>query len=47
MKLPVQAHAGGNKVKYTEYPDLDHVPAIQQARGEPGLFSWLLAQRRD
>lgn len=39
--------AGGNKVKYTEYPDLDHVPAIQQAREETGLFSWLLSQRRD
>lgn len=39
--------AGGNKVKHTEYPDLDHVPAIQRAREEPGLFSWLLSQRRD
>jgi len=39
--------AGGTTVKYTEYADLDHVPAIQEARGEPGLFSWLLAQRRD
>ena len=39
--------AGGSKVKYTEYADLDHVPAIQQARGEPGLFDWLLAQHRD
>jgi predicted peptidase len=39
--------AGGSKVKYTEYPDLDHVPAIQQARQEPGLFSWVLSQHRD
>lgn len=39
--------AGGTKVKYTEYPGLDHVPAIEQARGEPGLLEWLLAQRRN
>jgi predicted peptidase len=34
--------AGGTQVKYTEYPGLDHVPAIEQARREPGLFEWLL-----
>ncbi len=38
--------AGGTKVKYTEYPGLDHVPAIEKARHEPGLLGWLLAQRR-
>ncbi len=38
--------AGGTKVKYTEYPGLDHVPGIEQARSEPGLFEWLLAQHR-
>jgi predicted peptidase len=38
--------AGGTQVKYTEYPSLDHVPGIQQARTEPGLFEWLLAQHR-
>lgn len=38
--------AGGTKVKYTEYPGLDHVPAIEKARSEPGLFEWLLDQRR-
>jgi predicted peptidase len=38
--------AGGTKVKYTEYPGLDHVPGIEQARTEPGLFAWLLGQRR-
>jgi predicted peptidase len=38
---------GGVGVKYTEYPDLDHVAAIEQARREPGLFGWLLAQRRN
>jgi predicted peptidase len=39
--------AGGTQVKYTEYPGLDHVPAVEQARMEPGLFEWLLAQRRN
>ena len=38
--------AGGTQVKYTEYSGLDHVPSIEQARVEPGLFEWLLAQRR-
>jgi poly(3-hydroxybutyrate) depolymerase len=38
--------AGGTLVKYTEYPGLDHVPAIEQARTEPGLLDWLLAQHR-
>jgi predicted peptidase len=39
--------AGGAQVKYTEYPDLDHVPAIEQARQEPGLFDWLVGQHRE
>jgi predicted peptidase len=39
--------AGGTQVKYTEYPGLDHVPGIEQARLEPGLLEWLLAQRRN
>lgn len=38
--------AGGNKVKYTEYPGLDHAPAMAQARTEPGLLAWLLSQQR-
>lgn len=38
--------AGGTQVKMTEYPGLDHVPGIEKARSEPGLFDWLLAQRR-
>jgi predicted peptidase len=38
--------AGGTLAKYTEYPGLDHVPGIEQARREPGLFDWLLAQVR-
>jgi predicted peptidase len=39
--------AGGTHVTYTEYSGLDHVPAIEQARMEPGLFQWLLAQHRN
>jgi predicted peptidase len=39
--------ASGANVKYTEYPDLDHVPAINKAHTEPGLMEWLLTQRRD
>jgi predicted peptidase len=38
--------AGGNNLKYTEYPGLDHVPAINQAHSEPGLMAWLLSQSR-
>jgi predicted peptidase len=37
---------GGTRVKYTEYPTLDHVPAIEQARTEPGLYDWLVGQQR-
>lgn len=37
--------AGGTDVKYTEYPDLDHVPAMELARTEPGLLAWLLLQQ--
>ena len=39
--------AGGTQVKYTEYPGLDHVPAIEQARTDPAFLEWLLAQRRN
>jgi hypothetical protein len=39
--------AGGTQVKYTEYPGLDHVPAIEQARTDPAFLKWLLAQRRN
>lgn len=38
--------AGGTSVKYTEYPGLDHVPGIEEARTEAGLFDWLMDQRR-
>lgn len=38
--------AGGTRVKYSEYPGLDHVPAMEQARNEPGLMEWLLTQQR-
>jgi predicted peptidase len=39
--------AGGTQVTYTEYPGLEHSPAITRAREEPGLLEWLLAQRRN
>lgn len=39
--------AGGTQVKYTEYPGLDHVPGIEQARVEPGILEWLLTHRRN
>jgi hypothetical protein len=39
-------NAGGNKVKYTEYPELGHTPAMEHARTEPGLLAWLLSQQR-
>ena len=39
--------AGGTQVTYTEYPGLEHSPAIVRAREEPGLLEWLLAQRRN
>ncbi|GEM_PF-2761923 len=39
--------AGGTQVKYTEYDGLEHVPGIERARSEPGLFAWLLANHRD
>jgi predicted peptidase len=38
--------AGGTQVKYTEYPGLDHVPAIEKARSDPAFLPWLLTQRR-
>jgi predicted peptidase len=38
--------AGGTSIRYTEYPGLDHMPAIEKARSEPGLFAWLFAGRR-
>jgi predicted peptidase len=38
--------AGGTKIRYTEYPGLDHMPAIEKGRSEPGLFEWLFAQSR-
>jgi poly(3-hydroxybutyrate) depolymerase len=39
-------NAGGTMVKYTEYPDLSHVAAIEQAREEPEIVKWLLVQNR-
>jgi predicted peptidase len=39
-------NAGGTQVHYTEYPGLDHVPAIENARSDSTFLPWLLAQRR-
>lgn len=38
--------AGGNLVKFTEVPDLGHVPAIEKARTDSSLLAWLLGQVR-
>lgn len=38
--------AGGTRMKYTEYPDLGHVPAIETARTDSAYLTWLLGQRR-
>lgn len=38
--------AGGTQVKYTEYAGLGHVPTIERARTEPGLFDWIFTQHR-
>jgi len=38
---------GGDLFGAGQTTGLDHVPAIEQARSEPGLFPWLLAKRRD
>lgn len=40
-------NAGGSLVNLTVYPDLDHNPSIQQARGQSCVLDWLLAQRHD
>ena len=40
-------NVGGTLVKLTLYQGLEHSPAIVQARSEPGLLDWLLAQRHD
>lgn len=37
--------AGGTRVKYTEYPGLDHESIWAKVPTEPGLCDWLLAQR--
>lgn len=38
--------AGGASVKFTEYPDLGHVPAIEKARTDTALLNWLMRQQR-
>lgn len=37
--------AGGTVAKYTEYPDLGHVPAIEKARTDATYLQWLLGQK--
>jgi predicted peptidase len=36
----------GAPVRYTEYPDADHVSAATRAFATPELYTWLWAQRR-
>jgi predicted peptidase len=38
--------AGGTRVRYTEYPGVDHMTIWDLVRREPDLLDWLLAQRR-
>lgn len=38
--------AGGTQVKYTEFPGLGHVAAIEQVRTDSSVVGWLLRQRR-
>lgn len=40
------AEAGGN-VRFTVYPEAGHVEAWVNAYGDPGLWEWLVKQRRD
>lgn len=38
---------GGTQVKYTEFPGLGHVAAIEQVRTDSSVVGWLLRQKRD
>lgn len=38
--------AGGTQLKYTEFPGLGHVAAIEQVRTDSDVLEWLLQQRR-
>lgn len=37
--------AGGTRVRYTEYPGVDHGTVWNQVTAEPGLLAWLLSRR--
>lgn len=45
-RLSVALKTTGADVQYVEYPGTDHIAAPDKAFGEPGLFQWLLSQRR-
>jgi predicted peptidase len=45
-RMHAALQASGGNVKYTEYPGVGH-NSWDQAYAEPGLLSWLLAQRRE
>jgi predicted peptidase len=36
----------GASVRYTEYPDTHHGPAVEKAYADPAVVDWLLTQRR-
>jgi len=38
--------SGGTNVHLTLYPELDHMPSIEQARTDPQFLTWVLAQHR-
>lgn len=43
--VPALKAAGAN-VRYTEYPDTNHVGGAEKAYADPEVIKWLLAQRR-
>jgi predicted peptidase len=43
--VPALKSAGAD-VRYTEYPNTDHVGGAQQAYADPEMMTWLLVQRR-
>jgi predicted peptidase len=45
-RLSAALKAANADVQYTEYPQTNHAGAAEKAWREPGLMSWLLAQRR-
>lgn len=39
--------SGGTNVHLTLYPELDHMPSIEQARTDPQFLTWMLTQHRN